>query len=76
MASTVAVPRSTARAFHWPSAANVAMWGLTIFVAFLVLEGLHAQNLFEIGALTQEDQDRVLVFLRKFLDEDPSTLAT
>ena len=46
------------------------------FVAFLVLEGLHAQNLFEIGALTQEDQDRVLVFLRKFLDEDPSTLAT
>ena len=39
-------------------------------IAFLVLEGLHAQNLFEINALTQEDQDRVLVFLRQFLDQE------
>jgi AcrR family transcriptional regulator len=37
------------------------------FVAFLALEGLQAQNLFEIDALTQEDQERVLAFLRAFI---------
>jgi AcrR family transcriptional regulator len=43
------------------------------FVAFLVLEGLHAQNLFEIGALTEADQERVIAFLRDFLDAETPT---